>query len=160
MTLRLCALILLLFLATACGGSPSTTSDSATSPASEQNASDPAVAKEKFEARIQKDLEKITPKLQEEQRQGNSVYRAESTGTYSYDIQQTNSIVSPFLGIAEYDIRWYANNEYVTDMVVKAQYAYQDGEWTLKEALRVNDGEAINDPSAVGNPAWAASLFQ
>lgn len=162
MSFRLFTLVLLLFMATACGGSSptATDTDSVSEPVSEQNANDPAVVKEKFETRIKEDLEKITPKLQEEQLQGDYTYHAEAIGTYSYDIQQTDSIVSPFSGIAEYDIRWYANNEHVSDMTVQAQYAYQDGDWVLKEALRSIDGKLDNDPASVGGPIWAAGLFQ
>lgn len=152
MSFRLFALVLILFVAAACGGSSPTTADSVSEPVSEQDVNNPTIAKEKFETRIEEDLEKITPKLQEEQRQGDYTYHAEAIGTYSYDIQQSDSIVSPFLGIAEYDIRWYANNEHVSDLTIQAQYAYQDGDWVLKEALRSIDGKLDKDPASVGGP--------
>ncbi|PSB17397.1 hypothetical protein C7B76_09940 [filamentous cyanobacterium CCP2] len=152
--------IAILLMMAACSNSPSATSPTASSTVVQQDVNSPASARERFEVRVRQDIERITPKLQEEQRQSNYTYRAEYSGTYSYDIQQSNSIVSPFVGVAEYRIRWYANNRYVQDMSIKTRYVYQDGEWVLKEALRYIDGKPDTDPDSIGGPRWVASLFE
>lgn len=143
----------------------STMSDAAVDP------SDTAKVKESFEARIKSDLEKITPRLQEELTSGDSKYYAKSLGTYSYDIQQTDSIVTPFSGIAKYDVAWFSNGSQSSGSTyIQANYSFQDGKWVLSEAYRVisspnfPDEPALNGPvldaSSVAGPQWAMALFE
>lgn len=121
---------------------------------------DPNTAKERFQAKIKEDIERITPRLKEEITNSGDQYNAEYSGNYSYDIQKSDSIVSPYLGIADFEIKWFHNGEYVSDMSIKANYAYQDGQWVLKKAIRYVGDEPTLDVKAVGNLQWTASLFQ
>ena len=146
------------------GSLGSTASDAAVDP------SDPAKVKESFEARIKLDLDKITPRLQEEIISGDNKYYAKALGTYSYDIQQTDSIVTPFSGVAKYDVDWFANDSQTSGSTyIQANYSFQDGKWILSEAFRVikssefPDEPALNGPvlggTSVAGPQWAMALF-
>ena len=68
--------------------------------------------------------------------------------TYNYDIQKTNSIMSPYIGIVTFDGRRYekvgdtkkeclnAQWKDVGQTIPTLKYAYQDTSWILKEVPR------------------------
>lgn len=124
-------------------------SDTATSetPTSKQpiDSNDPAEVQRRFEVTINKAIKKAAPHLKKPHStaydDGNtSTYFAEYTGDFSFDIQRSDSIVSPFIGTVEWKIRWYHNEEEVANnMTLNATYAYQNGEWILKSLTRNSD---------------------
>jgi len=66
-----------------------------------------------------------------------ATYHAEYTGQLSYDIRKTDSLVSPYLGVVSWKIRWYHNGKLVNrPFSFDAHYAYQDGQWVLKDLVR------------------------
>jgi len=68
-------------------------------------------------------------------------YFAEYTGKYTYDIKKTESIVSPLVGSVSWGVNWY-DNGVLTNIptTLEARYAYQNGQWVIKELIRrVND---------------------
>jgi hypothetical protein len=141
----------------------------ATSPGKAQTPDDQtAIVRNKLEARIKDDINKIEPRIKNPlKRQFGSkkdTYYAELTGEYSMDIKTTDSIISPFTGIVDYNIRWYANSRMVSfPVIIKAIYAYQDGQWVFKSAKRYagyhpdRPMEGVEDAEDV---SWVNSLFQ
>jgi hypothetical protein len=64
-------------------------------------------------------------------------YFAEYTGKLAYDIRKTDSIVTPYLGTVSWSIRWYHNGVSTNmPMTLDAHYAYQQGQWILKDLVR------------------------
>lgn len=166
--MKLFAVVLAFALAGCAASTPPTPAPTAsthivTAPAEDPNK--PEVVKQKFTQKVEQDLATIQPKLLEKIVQGDSQYHAKYAGNYSIDIRQTDSIITPFTGVANYYINWFANGEQTRfQQYIQTNYAYQDGNWVLKSAIRVvvdpDIGRVVNDPSAVGNPAWAKGLFQ
>jgi hypothetical protein len=121
-------------------------SDTATSetPTSKQpiDSNDPAEVQRRFEATINKAIKKAAPHLKEPHSTtyddgSTSTYFAEYTGSFNFDIQRTDSIVTPFVGTVEWEIRWYHNGKNIAgDMTLNATYAYQNGKWILKSLTR------------------------
>lgn len=155
---------------TACGGGTA-----------DVDTSNPTEVKEAFEQRIEQDLEVISQKLEEVREEKDledgtsNFFHAESVGTYSFDIQETDSIVTPYVGQVEYDIIWHSDiapdpelgleggkNE--QDMLLRAEYAFQDGEWIVKDAYRVSLNElvGVGEPLREGSAgsSWALGLFE
>ena len=132
-----------------------------TQPPSEKvEPNEPNIVKEKFDVRVTKDIERLKVNLPQKIQQTNYQYWAEYAENYSVNIEKTDSIVTPFIGTAQYNIYWYANGKLVSsDMLIQATYAYQDGEWILKDAIRYVDGKPDRESASVGGPAWASALF-
>ncbi|MBD1998754.1 hypothetical protein H6G00_19340 [Leptolyngbya sp. FACHB-541] len=133
----------------------------------QENANDPEVIKSRLEGRINEDSQLINPKLQEGMTRsysdGTCTYTAEVAGT-SYDITQSDSIVTPYIGTVKYDLNWYNGGERIENKVyIEANYAYQDGVWAFKQATRYTFLESESgwtpdtDPE---NVTWFNSLFQ
>jgi hypothetical protein len=137
------------------------TSYSAQPPSVKVDNNDPNIVKERFDIRVTKDIEILKINLPHKIQQTNYEYWAEYAENYSVNIEKTDSIVTPFLGTAQYNIYWYANGKLVSsDMLIQATYAYQDGEWILKDATRYVDGKPDQESASVGGPAWASALFK
>lgn len=118
--------------------------------------------KESFKARIKSDSDKLSNRLPIPKK-GYSEY----TKDYSFsakllsgteiDIQQTNSIMSPYVGTAIYYMNWYANGKFVAKQHILANYAYQDDIWVLKSAKR-STGSGYNEDAP--ELKWVHSLFE
>ncbi len=137
------------------------TSYSAQPPSEKVDTNDPNIVKKRFDIRVTKDIEKLKVNLPHKIQQTNYQYWAEYAENYSVNIEKTDSIVTPFIGTAQYNIYWYANGKLVSsDMLIQATYAYQDGEWILKDATRYVDGKPDRESASVGGPTWASALFK
>ena len=70
---------------------------------------------------------------------------AEFTGKFTYDIKKTDSIVSPLLGTVSWSVNWYDNGVNTNiPTTLDARYAYQNGQWVIKDLVRrVDDEKAI-----------------
>ena len=103
---------------------------------------DPAEVKRRFVQTISADIKKAEAGLKTpykaKQPDGTSAsYHAEYMGEMSYDIKKTDSLVSPYLGVVSWKIRWYHNGQLVNGAFsLDARYAYQDGHWVLKDLVR------------------------
>ncbi|MFB2877486.1 hypothetical protein [Floridanema aerugineum] len=131
-------------------------------PVAQEDANDPKIVRERFEQKLKEDIERISPKLKEKRSKTYSdqtyVYTAEYAGKQSFDIKKSDSIVSPYIAVARYYINWYANGKIVPGtMYIQANYAYQDGQWVFKDAMRFSEDKANTEPEII---AWANSLFQ
>jgi protein involved in polysaccharide export with SLBB domain len=119
--------------------------------------SDEAKVKESFVNTIEKELESLSVwgakskahpensiKYWDSDREWHAFYT--EYVNYSYDIQKTNSIISPYIGIVTFEGKTYEkvgttkkdglNSEWkeIHESDPTLKYAYQDGTWILKEA--------------------------
>ena len=63
-------------------------------------------------------------------------FKLKFKGEYSYDIEKTDSLVSPYVGKVNYKIYLYTNNEFMGEQELKAIYAYQDNKWIVNDVKR------------------------
>lgn len=121
------------------------------------NPNDPAELQRRFILKVNEAIKVAAPGLKRPVSHTDSTgeirtYSAEYTGKLTYDIQKTDSIVSPFLGSVSWSIRWYYNGQ-PTDrpMTLDAHYAYQDGRWIFKDLVRtIPDNKKLPAPEYVG----------
>ena len=116
-----------------------------------------------FEARINTDLEKARPKLRQPHKGTNTytddrTFHGEFTGAFEINIEKTNSIVTPFIGVVVFTIKWFQNGTFVNYQTIRNEYGFQDGQWILKKAMRFpSPGRPNDDPEET---IWVWSLFQ
>lgn len=131
---------------------PATATSTATTTASPNpsqilNQNDPAAIRQQFVATINQAITAAQPGLKQPVIRkfsgGDTVtIRAEYTGKLSYDIEKTDSIVTPFLGSVSWIMRWHANDQLrYSAMTFDAHYAYQDGRWVFKDLVLNFDGK-------------------
>jgi hypothetical protein len=131
---------------------PIETINSSNNFSTKEDINDPSKVKDVFLTKIKDDISKLNLGLKNlvtKHKAPGYTYKAEYAGKYSYDIQKTDSIVSPYLGLVKYRLNWYANEKLFTDIYIEATYAYQDGKWIFKDAARKSDTvpeikEAVN----------------
>ena len=133
-----------------------------------------AAVRERFEQLLAEHIERIKPRLR--QKVQNTKYAAsfviEGPGRYrpvpseqvysaeyinaKYDIQRTDSIVSPYLATASFSIRWYCDGAFTSIQSIECSYAYTDGVWRWKSGCRAADGKPLATDWDVW---WVQSLF-
>lgn len=143
---------------------PAFTEDRHTTVTSRQeDDNNPTVVKKRFKAIIDIHTLKLSENIKIP-RQGYNIYtkditfHAELLEETEYDINKTDSIISPYTGIVKFYFNWYANNKFSSKQYILAKYAYQDGNWVLKSALRSHQpGKFNTDKEDVD---WVSSLFK
>ncbi|MEI8596859.1 hypothetical protein P4S64_01760 [Vibrio sp. M60_M31a] len=118
--------------------------------------------KSSFKARIQSDSDKLRKRLPilrkgTDKYTKDHTYSAELLPGTEIDIQQTNSLMSPYVGTAVYYIDWYSDGKPVAKQHILANYAYQDDIWVLKSAKRAT-GFGYNEDAP--ELQWVHSLFE
>ena len=66
----------------------------------------------------------------------------------SYDVQKTDSVVSPFIGKIEYEVQPYDDDEgkpYSFHYEFKLTLAYQESRWVIKEAIERTMGQGQSE---------------
>lgn len=74
---------------------------------------------------------------------GDSTWSMSYKGKYKYDVQKTNSLVSPFLGTVSWDVTQYSDSKPLdVQITLDATYAYQGGRWKIKSLVKTSRGES------------------
>jgi len=126
---------------------------------------DPTVVDKKFQERIEADIKKISQSIKTKPLPpagGTGRFSAECTGVYAYDIQKTNSVVTPFIGYVNVNIRWFYNGELVQAVQhIRYSYSYQRSEWVPKSGRRDVDEEKVfrYPTDVIPFDNWAMSLL-
>jgi hypothetical protein len=94
---------------------------------------------------INESIKKAEPSLQKpvtrEVNDGMHRFFIEYTGKLEYDIKKTDSIVTPYLGTVSWNIRWHYDDVESWPQTLNAHYAYQEGQWIMKDLVRNVDGK-------------------
>ncbi len=102
----------------------------------------PAEAQKRFVAQIKADIKRAEVEIEAPHKNVDpegktNTYLAEYDGKLEYDIKKTDSIVSPYTGIAVWDVKWSLNGRDTgIRMSFVGTYSYQDGAWVFKGLKR------------------------
>lgn len=145
-------------------GSVTTTGATTSTSAPERDAA--IVARERFEARLEVDSQRIVPAVEKTrvvELEAIAGLRDAETLTYSpqfigldrYDIRHTDSIIRPFVGQADFAIEWYFNGDFIEIQYIEATYEYIDGQWIFVEARRRFAGGSYTS----AQEPWFSEMF-
>ncbi|MBH8555335.1 hypothetical protein I8751_23900 [Nostocaceae cyanobacterium CENA357] len=103
--------------------------------------------KNSFNFKIKEDIETLNKNIKKQPSKdpGLSFVKAEYSGKNLYDIQKSDSIVSPYIGIVKYYLNWKVKEEVITDTYIKATYVFQDDKWIFKNAERLSDNTFLKE---------------
>ena len=111
-----------------------------------------------FEKRVAEDLKIVEKNIQIPRVSKYMMsHFARTTGANSVDIRNTDSIISPFIGTLSIDIAWYADNKFIENQKIIANYSFQDNKWVVKKAYRLLDSRIQSDKDDMD---WALGLFE
>lgn len=109
------------------------------------DSNNPAEVQRRFRAVIDEAIVKAGPGLKTPYKAKDHLgevhsYWSEYNGEFKFDIERTNSIVTPYIGVVSWGVDWYHNNK-LTDfkMFIEAKYSYQDGKWVFKKLSRYDE---------------------
>lgn len=117
---------------------------------------DPSIVRERFVEKVEEEIARVAPRLPVEGMSPD--HSAEYQPPYLFDIETTDSIISPFKGTLVIPILWYYQGELTGLMYLHATYNYTDFEWKFASAVRYID-ETTSDLSAI-RTEWVESLFR
>jgi hypothetical protein len=119
--------------------------------------------KQLFRKKAEEDARRMEPHLKRPfSHSGNgNTFSCEYTGKYQFDIQQTNSLVTPFTAYASFSIIWYANGTARDMQRIRIDYAYQDGQWVIKKIGRYcENGNGPIDNEREEESNWLVGLIK
>lgn len=108
---------------------------------------DPAEIQRQFVFTIEDAINKANPEMQKPvsatTSAGNSTWSMSYKGKYKYDVQKTNSLVSPYSGTVSWDVTQYSDGKPLDlQVTLDATYAYQEGRWKIKSLVSTSRGES------------------
>lgn len=108
---------------------------------------DPAEIQRQFVVTIEDTINKADPEMQKPvsvtTSEGDSTWSMSYKGKYKYDVQKTNSLVSPFMGTVSWEVTQYSDGKPIDiPVTLDATYAYQGGRWKIKSLVSTSRGES------------------
>ena len=129
----------------------------------QEDENNPTIVKKRFKVKIDSEILKLSVNLKKIPKQtkyddGTYTYTAELSEGTEYDINKSDSIISPYIGTVKYYIYWIANGETVGKQHILAKYAYQDGVWVFHSASRsYSEGKYNTDKDEL---LWISTIFK